>query len=933
MTLNLLGSRRPAGTGAGALAAHASRFVGPDPKQWKSGAPLFSRVRFPQVYPGVDLVYYGNDGEIEHDFLVAAGADPGRIRLAFDGADSVSLSAAGDILLTAGGRTMTLHKPVAYQDREGTRREVAAAWALDASRRASFQLGPYDRDTALVIDPVITYSTYLGGADNFDNGNAVAYDAAGFVYVMGSTTNFPVTAGAYDTAPIGIDVFVAKMDARQTGAASLVWATYLGGTGAIDAGTGLAVDAAGNVYVSVSNGGGYPTTAGAYDTTYNSGTSDVGITKINPSGSALVWSTYLGGGGADAAPGLAIDLSGAVVVGGGTTSVDFPTTPTAYQPTPAALQDAFLSVISPNGEHLTYSTFFGGSGSAETINGVALDGQGRCYVGGYTNSTDLPTNVGAFDRTLGGTLDGFVARFDPLLPGSASLAWSTYYGGSGSNDNLIALALAPGNEPVVAGNTNSADLPGTSTGFDTTLTGSDDLFVARLSNDGSSVPYATYLGGTGSESMGADSLAVDDFGRAHVGGLAAAADFPQTAGPIVACSGTNTLSYSLIDTNVSGAGSLVESTCVGPAWGLGIGIDTCGNAGLTGFTTSAAYPVVNGLDATNDLRDAFLAQITSTAGGPAADVAVSVTDAPDPILAGETVTHTVSVTNNGPNPATGVRVVHRMSSLVILGTISGQCSGSGAFVTCDLGTIGSGATVPLAIEAMAPVAGALWAETRVSATSTDPDCSDNGASTLTTVANPVLNVTSPNGGSVLASGAPTTITWTAPAAAVAFNLDYSITNGSKWKSIVKGVGGRSYGWTVPATKNNKPASKVRITSYDAAAKKLGTDTSDAAFTIEVVRVNSPNGGESLTSGTIASITWSSNATVRPVTKVKLQYSTSGGSKWKTITTILTGNPGTYDWTVPVFAASMPNCKVRVTLQDGAGSLAKDDSNATFTMHP
>ena len=451
------------------------------------------------------------------------------------------------------------------------------------------------------------------------------------------------------------------------------------------------------------NYGGFPTTGSAYDKTYNGGT-DLGIAKLNPSGSSLLWSTYLGGNSNDGGSALAIDLSGAVVVGGSTMSTDFPTTSSAYRRTPIALGDLFLSVIGPEGDKLLYSTYFGGSGIYETLYGIALDGLGRAYMTGFTDSPDFPTTAGAFDRTLGGTGDAFVARLDPTLPGVVALGFGTYLGGSGANDTGHAIKLGPGDEPIVLGYTDSIDLPGADTGYDGTIGGSDDMFVARLSNDGSSAPYVSYLGGLSSESLGPDSLEVDDFGRAHVGAETYSASYPSTAGAITACTSGGQVVYTVLDTEVGGAGSLVTSTCAGPAWGLGIGIDGCGRAAITGFTASAAYPTVGGYSASlGGTRDAFLMEISPSSGTGPADLAVSVSDSPDPIFVGQGVTHTIQVTNNGPNAATGVRVTHRMSALVTVASLPPECTGSGASVVCDLGTIPSGTTVPLAIAATAPL--------------------------------------------------------------------------------------------------------------------------------------------------------------------------------------------------------------------------------------
>jgi len=613
LEIRLLGANRSKGVGTDPLRAHASHFSGKDPSRWRSEVPLYASVRFERVYDGVDLRYYGSAGSIEHDFELAPGADPAKIRLALKGADSVSVSAGGDLRLAIDASEVVLHRPVAYQATAGARREIDAAYELRPDRTVGFRLGDYDRGAPLVIDPIITYSTYLGGPGNADNATSVAYDDAGFAYVLGTTSDFPVTAGVFDTSAGGTDAFIAKLDPRQSGNASLVWATYLGGEAGETTGD-ITVDAASNVYVVLTVQDGFPTTAGAFDTVFN-GSTDVGVSKLNSSGTALLWSTFLGGGEDESGVSVGVELSGAVAAVGPTTSSNFPTTSSAYDRTLASAPDGYLSLLSPDGSHLLYSTLLGGNG-LDSITSVAFDGQGRAYVSGVTWSTDFPTTAGAFDRTLGGTTDGFVARFDPSLSGTASLGWATLLGGSLSFEAASSIVLAPGDEPVVMGYTNSNDMPGTSMGFDTVVGGSVDMFVVRLTNDGSSLTYGTYIGGSSSESFSAQSLAVDDFGRAHVAGGTSSADYPATAGSIDTCA-AGQIVYTVVDTNVTGASSLVESGCAGLGGAVAMAIDACGNSALTGFTTSAVYPVINGYDATlGGTRDAILMQIHSTGGAP-----------------------------------------------------------------------------------------------------------------------------------------------------------------------------------------------------------------------------------------------------------------------------------------------------------------------------
>src|SRR5213596_1682462 len=322
----------PSVVGAEELPGKANYFIGSDPANWRTDVPTYAKVRYKNVYPGIDLIYYGNQRQLEYDFVVSPGADPRRIRLGFHGADKLEVDAQGDLVLHTATGVIRQRKPVVYQEVEGTRREIAGGYVLEGARRVGFRVTAYDARRPLVIDPALFYSTYLGGSDS-DEGFAIAVDTAGNAYVTGLTfsKNFPTTPGAFQPTPdplAGNNAFVTKLN--PTGSA-LVYSTYLGGNND-DQGLGIAVDAAGNAYVAGQTGSStFPTTPGAFQRFESGGLNDPDafVTKLNPLGSALVYSTYLGGGSRDHATGIALDAAGNAYVTGNTSSVQFPTTPGA----------------------------------------------------------------------------------------------------------------------------------------------------------------------------------------------------------------------------------------------------------------------------------------------------------------------------------------------------------------------------------------------------------------------------------------------------------------------------------------------------------------------------------------------------------------------------------------------------------------------------
>jgi Ca2+-binding RTX toxin-like protein len=519
----------PGVAGQGPLPGVVSYLKGSDPMGWHTGIPTFARVRYRDVYPGTDLVFRGTRDALEYDFLLAPGADPGRIALRFQGAEDLLIDSDGDLVITTAVGKLVHRAPVVYQEAGGERREVTGAYRLHGDR-VGFALGAYDRARPLVIDPVVlAYSTFLGGTDE-EQGLGIAVDPyTRQAYVTGNTfdaaTDFPTTSGAFDQTHNGdSDAFVTKVGSRG---ATLSYSTFLGGSG-FDQGLGIAVDGAGAAYVTgntVDDATDFPTTPGAFEQTHNGGF-DAFVTKVGPTGADLSYSTFLGAFSTDRGFGIAVDGAGAAYVTGHTFATDFPTTPGAFDQTHNGDFDAFVTKLLPTGAALSYSTFLGGS-SFDLGLGIAVDRARAAYVTGHTfdAATDFPTTPGAFDQTHNGDSDAFVTKLGPI---GGALSYSTFLGGS-SFDLGFGIAVDGDRLAYVTGFTQATDFPTTAGAFDQTHNGGSDAFVTKVGPTGAALGYSTFLGGSG-EDQGF-GIAVNGDGAAYVTGLTSSAtDFPTSPG-------------------------------------------------------------------------------------------------------------------------------------------------------------------------------------------------------------------------------------------------------------------------------------------------------------------------------------------------------------------------------------------------------------------
>jgi hypothetical protein len=601
---------KPEITGTQELPGKVNYFIGNDPKRWLSNLPTYARVHYKEVYPGIDLVYHGDQGQLEYDFLVHPGADPGKIGLELRGADRLEVDADGDLLLHTATSTIRQRRPAIYQEVDGLRRQVRGGYVLKGRRHVGFQVHAYDRARPLVIDPVI-YSTYLGGSAN-DSGNSIAVDSAGAAYVTGFTASLDFPTTAIQTASGGNgDAFVTKLN--PAGSAQ-VYSTYLGGSG-LDQGYGIAVDSSGSAYVTGLTGSpDFPTTSGAFQTALG-GSGDAFVTKLDPDGTTLVYSTYLGGRDFDSGYGIAVDSSGSAYVTGDTSSSEFPTA-SAFQSALGGSGDAFVTKLDSMGSTLLFSTYLGGS-NLEHGAGIAVDSSGSAYVTGRTFSADFPTTSGAFQTALAGRGNAFVTSLDST---GSTLVYSTYLGGS-TEDEGYGIAVDSSGSAYVTGLTVSTNFPTTAGAFQTTPAGGTDAFVTKLNPSGSGLVYSSCLGGNSTdEGFG---IAVDLSGSAYVTGLTGSPNFPTTAGASQTTFGGG--DFDVFMTRLNPAGSaLVHSTYLGGSStdkGLGIGVDSAGLAYVTGFTSSTDFPTTSGALQTTfgNGGDAFVASI-ATAAAPAGEV-------------------------------------------------------------------------------------------------------------------------------------------------------------------------------------------------------------------------------------------------------------------------------------------------------------------------
>lgn len=681
----LEGARRAQATAERPQAGKVNFLRGSDPSRWVTGVPTSAAVRSTGVYAGIDLVYYGNKGSLEYDFVVAPAAEPSDIRLAFEGATPKVDAETGDLVLSTPAGDLRQHRPIAYQaNADGSRTPVAADYSLGDESTVTFALGEYDPARTLVIDPVLSYSTFLGGSDG-DGGQKIAVDSDGAAYVTGATVsnNFPAATGAFDTSyNFGNDAFVAKIapDGR-----SLVYATYLGGGkgGGDDYGMSIALGADNTAYITgPTNSTDFPTTQGAFDRTHN-GEFDAFVAHLNADGTGLIGSTFFGGTGFENTEEVFFKLGGAIAVDnlgnatitGKTTSNNLPMRNAAQNTFGGGNTDAFVACISPNATTLIYSTYLGGNADEAMFGADIAIAGGQFLVTGETQSPNFPTTAGAFDTTYGGSSDGYVALLTPGVSGAGGIAYSTFFGASGV-DFPAAVAVDDTGDVYLAGSTNSDDFPLLNP-FQGIQNADADCFVAKmdLSAAGSAaLLFSSFHGGNTSNETAYD-IAVDDQHAVYLAGYTDAVDFP-TLDPIQGAAGGSGDTWV---SKVAPSGSaLVYSSYLGGNQndGLfgngGVAVDSNRNAYVTGFTQSGNFPVLSSMQPFGGVSDAFVAKICDGGEPPIA---------PDQLAANAISSGHVRLTwRDRSTDETGFQIERR----------AGPANGQGAFTLVS--SVGPGVT-------------------------------------------------------------------------------------------------------------------------------------------------------------------------------------------------------------------------------------------------
>lgn len=652
--------------GDGLLSGKMNYLVGSDPSQWRTDLPVYSRVQVDDVYPGINLIYYGNQHQLEYDFVIAPHANPESIALRFDGVDKVDINKEGELVLSLDGNEICFHRPVVYQEVNGGRQSISGGYRFEDARTVTFSIGQYDRNLPLIIDPILAYSGYFGG--NFgDVALGVKVDSSGFIYIAGETLSrkwpFPLVGADtnFNGGRFNGDGFVAKL---SNDASNLIYFTYIGGSeddGVLD----LALDNSGNPYITgFTDSTNFPTLNAAFpkirgfrDPTFHTYPSDAFVAELNPTDGSLIYSTYLGGSLADVAGAITVDAAGNAYVTGYTYSNDFPTnsgvfanvvTVVGYTNRVSGSNDIFVAKIAPGGAGLEYVTLFGGAGLDEG-EGIAADDSGHVYVCGFTGSTNffrtgnaLPGTNGLGIRQLNGMtnavnlyrgvrnvpFDAFLARFDTAVSGTNSVEYSTLFGGK-FNDAAFRMVLFSNTDVILTGNSRSPDFP--TNNFpaphrSAANAGNADAFLVRFSftaNTNVANPpgifYSTLFGGA-SEDVGWD-LALDPSGNVFVVGITSSADFPGTNG--LTANGApflRTNHIALRDVFVTAfsndASAILYSVQMGGKnedFGYGIAVDSAGSAYVVGRTVSGNFPVTNAsalfVSKRNGTNDAFLAKI------------------------------------------------------------------------------------------------------------------------------------------------------------------------------------------------------------------------------------------------------------------------------------------------------------------------------------
>ena len=765
LRLSFIGANpTPEMTGVNQLPGIANYFYGNDPAKWHSNIPTYAGIVYHDLYPGIDLLYEGRDGEVglKGTYTIDAGVDASQIRWRYDAA-AVEADRQGNLHISYAGGSSGEHSvtgkmamielaPIAWQGSGQLSVAVAVQYRItpDGSVTFSFPQG-YDRSQTLVIDPTLVYSSYVGDILE-DNGSGIVVDSTG-IYVAGLTqsTGFPVAGPPYQGSNVGgYDAYVTKLNPAGS---ALIYSTYLGGSGS-DYGLGLAVDTDRTVYITgLTDLTDFPVSASAFDQTCGgvslciSGVYDAYVTRLNATGSGLLYSTYLGGDALDIGYSIAANNSGETYVAGRTESSDFPIAGTPYQASSGGLADGFVVKVDTGVSGVTsleYSTYLGGDGADRFI-GIVLDSSGNAYMTGRTTSSNYPLSGNPFQNSLAGGIDAVVTKLNST--GSA-LLYSTYFGGSSDEAGFI-IDLDPSNQVYISGQTISTDFPVSTGAYDTTC-GTDgtcnggqwDAFAVKIdpaASGAASRVYATYFGGSQVDS--GQSIAVDGSGNAYLTGYTDSPDLPVANAFQPTCSwgcGSGYVDAFVAGFNASGSG-LIYSTFLGGSssdYGIAIILDSSGAAYITGDAYSGDFPTVNPYDSTHaGGYDVFISKIDGSSDS--SNLSVTTTGATVPVQVNLPLTYTLTVANAGASAATGVRLVDTLPVGVGFNsaTVSqGSCQLVAiTAVSCSLGNLALGVPLTVTISITPYSTGTITNRADVMSNLADPDKADNSAS----VSNPV----------------------------------------------------------------------------------------------------------------------------------------------------------------------------------------------------
>lgn len=658
-------------TGFESLRGTSNYFIGNDPTQWRTNVPTYGKVRYSQIYPGIDLVYYGNQRQLEYDFIVTPGADPAQIRVAIRGASKLSIDADGNAVVGRKDGDVRLLKPRLYQEVRGDKIEVAGGYVLKGNE-LRFAIASYDHSQRLVIDPALVYSTYLGGSGG-DSPTGIAVDSSGNAYVSGQTNslNFP---GALGNGKF--QNFVVKLNAAGT---AVLYSTYISGSGT-ELATAIAVDSTGSAYVTgYTNSTDFPTRSPLQSA--NAGGYDAFVAKLDATGN-LVYSTYLGGGKDDTANAIALDSSGNIYLAGQTNSTNFPgvTSSSPQRSLVGNFSNAFVAKLNAAGSSISYSTYLGGNGG-DYAKGIAVDSSGNAYVVGTTASTNFPVTPNPLQSAFGGgSNDAFVSM---LNAAGTALVYSTYLGGN-DNDFGNAIAVDFSGNVYVTGYTASTNFPGvTSSSIQPVNGGNYTGIVAKLNASGTALVYSTYLGGNALD-VG-NGIAVDSSGNAYVTGTTRSTNFVGvTAASIQPVNGGGADAF-VSELNAGGT-ALVFSTYLGGSGndsGNGVALDSTGNIYVTGDTASTNFPVTaNPLQSTyGGSNDAFIAKLSAESTGAATTTMLA--PSANPSVFGQQVSLTATVSPTSSSSLTPTGNVTFDDGSAVLGTIA-LSAGTAIFNTSAL---------------------------------------------------------------------------------------------------------------------------------------------------------------------------------------------------------------------------------------------------------